>query len=223
MVDAPHTNGTDLRDKMLTVTVATFHELENNSYTWQNITTLSPIGPDGYGDTAPLPREMVFNDDSLVSVIAYSVLFIVAAFGNLTVFITLFRNRHRRSRVNLFIMHLSVADLIVTFVMLPLETAWHITVSWLAGDIGCRLLMFCRAFGFYLSSFILVAISLDRYFAIIHPMSLKDADQRGRIMLILAWLFSVVSSIPQVCGFSVFSLFYVCLFVCLFFCLSISL
>ena len=148
--------------------------------------------------TTALPKQMTFNDDSLVSVIAYSTLFVIAAFGNLTVFITLFRNRHRKSRVNMFIMHLSIADLIVTFIMLPLETAWHITVAWEAGDVACRVLMFFRAFGFYLSSFILVTISLDRYFAILHPLSLTDADKRGKLMLGFAWIFSVIASTPQV-------------------------
>jgi len=141
---------------------------------------------------------MLFNDESLMSVVAYSVLFCVAGLGNLTVFITLFRNRNRRSRVNLFIMHLSIADLLVTFVMMPLEIGWHLTVSWNAGDIACRVLMFFRAFGFYLSSFILAAISLDRYFAIAHPLNLNDADKRGKLMLTMAWLFSIVASIPQV-------------------------
>ena len=41
-------------------------------------------------------------------------------------------------------MHLCIADLIVTFVMLPMEIGWHLTVSWKAGDLGCRLLMFFR-------------------------------------------------------------------------------
>lgn len=145
-----------------------------------------------------LPKEMQFTDDTLVSVVAYTCLFLVAAIGNLTVFITLFRNRNRKSRVNMFIMHLSIADLLVTFIMLPLETAWHITVAWKAGDAMCRILMFFRAFGFYLSSFILVVISLDRYFAILYPLSLNDADKRGKIMLALAWIFSAVASIPQV-------------------------
>ncbi|XP_064608084.1 adipokinetic hormone/corazonin-related peptide receptor variant I-like [Liolophura sinensis] len=144
-----------------------------------------------------LPKEMQFTDDTLVSVVAYTCLFLVAAIGNLTVFITLFRNRNRKSRVNMFIMHLSIADLLVTFIMLPLETAWHITVAWKAGDAMCRILMFFRAFGFYLSSFILVVISLDRYFAILYPLSLNDADKRGKIMLALAWIFSGVASIPQ--------------------------
>lgn len=151
---------------------------------------------------AGLPRDMTFNDDSVVAVAAYTCLFAVAACGNLTVFITLFRNRHVKSRVNLFILHLSIADLIVTFIMLPLEISWHITVAWTAGDLACRILMFFRAFGLYLSSFILVTISLDRYFAILHPLSLNDADKRGKIMLTLAWSFSLVASIPQVSAFS---------------------
>ena len=145
-----------------------------------------------------VPRELMFNLDNLVSVVSYGVLFIISAVGNLTVFITLLRIRRRRSRVNLFIMHLSAADMIVTFVMLPLEVAWHISVGWNAGDVACRILMFFRVFGFYLSSFILVTISLDRYFAINHPLSLNDADRRGKMMLLLAWLLSVVASLPQV-------------------------
>lgn len=148
----------------------------------------------------PLPKELYFSDDSAVSVIAYSCLFLVAACGNLTVFITLFRNRGVKSRVNMFIMHLAIADLLVTFMMLPLEIAWHATVAWLAGDAMCRLMMFFRAFGFYLSSCILVTISLDRYFAIMHPLSISDATRRGKIMLGFSWAFSVVSSIPQVGG-----------------------
>ncbi|KAH3841735.1 hypothetical protein DPMN_115210 [Dreissena polymorpha] len=81
--------------------------------------------------------------------------------------------------------------------MMPLEIGWNGTVQWLAGDALCRILMFFRAFGLYLSSFVLVVISLDRYFAILHPLSLNDADKRGKIMLCFAWLFSVVASSPQ--------------------------
>ena len=172
---------------------------------WSSVTTsqnlsldqLGGVGGSG-GPGGALPKEMLFTDDSLVSVIAYTVLFVIAALGNTTVFITLFRNRHRKSRVNLFIMHLSIADLIVAFIMLPIEIGWHLTVSWRAGDVGCRLFMFLRAFGFYLSSFVLIAISLDRYFAILHPLSLTDAGKRGKIMLFFSWVFSAIASTPQV-------------------------
>ena len=98
-------------------------QFESNSY---NILAMNPLGG-GFnlsaagGSTAaspaeqPLPRELTFTSDSLMSVIAYSILLVVAAVGNLTVLAALLRHSRRRSRINLFILHLSIADLIVTF------------------------------------------------------------------------------------------------------------
>lgn len=145
-----------------------------------------------------LPRELFFNSDSAVSIVAYSCLFVIAFVGNLTVFWTLIRkNRRKKSRLNLFILHLCIADLTVTLVMMPLEIGWHATVSWRAGDIACRVFMFFRIFGFYLSSFILVIISLDRYFAIAKPLRIHDGHSRSKILLSFAWGFSILASFPQ--------------------------
>ncbi|GFY64077.1 gonadotropin-releasing hormone II receptor [Trichonephila inaurata madagascariensis] len=144
-----------------------------------------------------LPDYLTFNDDSIREVILYSLMFILGAGGNIPVFVALIRNRHRKSRVNLMIMHLAIADLIVTFIMIPLEIAWRITVQWVAGNAACKILLYLRAFGPYLSSSVLVCISLDRYFAILHPLKVNDAQRRGKIMLGLAWATSILSSIPQ--------------------------
>lgn len=55
-------------------------------------------------------------------IIAYCTLFIIAAGGNISVVVTLFRSkRHRRSRVSLMIFNLAVADLMVALIMIPLE------------------------------------------------------------------------------------------------------
>ena len=148
---------------------------------------------------ASLPRDMTFTDDNLVSVVSYAVLFVIAALGNLGVFVNLLRKRRRRlSPPDTVIMHLCIADLIVTFVFMPLEITWQLTVAWLAGDTACRVLMFMRAFGLYLSSFVLVTISLDRYFAIHRPLSLHESSDRRKFMLTFAWLCSTVASVPQV-------------------------
>ena len=144
------------------------------------------------------PPSLTFTDDNLVSVVAYTVLFVISACGNCTVLVSLYRDRSSRAHVKLLLVHLAVADLIVTFVMMPIETVWHITVQWHAGDIMCRVLMLCRPFGLYLSSNVLVCISVDRYMAIVHPLSLNTAEDRTRIMLIIAWTGSLLSSVPQV-------------------------
>ena len=169
--------------------------LDKNNMSWPNMTSnTTSLNFTDY----ELPDEILFSDRNVITIFLYCLLFVVAASGNLTVFITLCRNKGTKIRVNLYILHLATADLIVTFVMMPMEIGWNVTVDWRGGDALCRILMFFRVFGLYLSSFVLVVISLDRYFAILHPLSLNDANRRGKMMLVVAWVFSVIASLPQV-------------------------
>lgn len=71
-----------------------------------------------------IPEELRFNQIALTVVLVYSALFLMAAVGNLTVFISLFRSRHRKSRISLMIRHLAIADLVVTFIMIPIEVSF---------------------------------------------------------------------------------------------------
>ncbi len=86
---------------------------------------------------------------------------------------------------------------------MPLEIIWAITDSWLAGDIMCKLMMFLRTFGLYLSSFIIITITIDRYYAICKPMEFDFAYRLCKTLLTLSWIMSVFSSIPQVFVFEV--------------------
>lgn len=62
-----------------------------------------------------LPIEMRFNDGHLVTIVTYSILMIISAAGNITVLITTMKkNRKGKSRIQTLIMHLSIADLLVS-------------------------------------------------------------------------------------------------------------
>ena len=171
-------------------------QYQDNQNTSCSIMTAN-VTSSSWNDTE-LPDEMIFSDRNIITIFLYCILFVVAASGNLTVFITLCRNKGTKARVNLYILHLATADLIVTFIMMPMEIGWNATVDWRGGDVLCRSLMFFRVFGLYLSSFVLVVISLDRYFAILHPLSLNDANRRGKMMLVVSWVSSAIASSPQV-------------------------
>jgi gonadotropin-releasing hormone receptor len=95
--------------------------------------------------------------------------------------------------------------------MIPLEVGWRATTQWLAGNAACKVLLFLRAFGLYLSSMVLVCVSLDRYFAILYPLRVNDARRRGKLMLTAAWLVSIICSVPQVsfCFHSIFNTLFV--------------
>ncbi|XP_014663225.1 PREDICTED: gonadotropin-releasing hormone receptor-like [Priapulus caudatus] len=105
---------------------------------------------------------------------------------------------YSKSRISLLMMHLAIADLLVAMIVMPMEVAWKVAVTWIAGDFMCRCMMVLRSFGLYLSSFILVCISLDRYFAIVHPLSFSRSSCRAKTMLCVSWLLSLACSAPQV-------------------------
>lgn len=66
--------------------------------------------------TVPIPEH-----DMVIGV--YSALLVVGALGNIAVFYALMSSRRRKSRVNLLMTHLVVADMMVTFIVIPLEVS----------------------------------------------------------------------------------------------------
>jgi gonadotropin-releasing hormone receptor len=86
-----------------------------------------------------------------------------------------------------------------------MQIGWAITVAWKGGDLLCRLMSFFRTFGLFLSGFMVMCISLDRYFAVLRPLTMRDINHRGRLMITVAWLASAAFSFPQVpfCSFFV--------------------
>ncbi|GFQ87899.1 gonadotropin-releasing hormone receptor [Trichonephila clavata] len=156
---------------------------------------------DTYNGSMVYPKlpDKFFIEDSMRVIGLYCLMFILAAGGNVPVFINLIRNGHRKSRLNLMIMHLTIAELIVTL-MIPLEIAWRLP-QWVAGSVACKILVYMRQFGHYLSSSVIACISLDRLFTVVHSLNVKEAERRCKIMLRLAWATSILSSIPQVSWF----------------------
>ncbi|KPP68964.1 gonadotropin-releasing hormone II receptor-like [Scleropages formosus] len=133
------------------------------------------------------------------------VLFLFAAVSNLAVVVSVVRGRGRRLAAHLrpLILSLAVADLMMTFIVMPLDMVWNVTVQWYAGDTMCKLLCFLKLFAMHSSAFILVVISLDRHHAILHPLDSFDANRRNKRMLLLAWSLSLLLASPQLFIFRV--------------------
>nr|XP_023017132.1 gonadotropin-releasing hormone II receptor [Leptinotarsa decemlineata] len=149
-----------------------------------------------------LPINMQFNDGHRLSITVYSILMVFSAIANITVLVLIVKRRRKNpSRINVMLTHLSIADLLVTFLMMPMEIGWAWTVQWKAGDAMCRIMMFFRTFGLYLSSFVLICISVDRFHAVLKPLSM--GVWRGKLMILIAWIAACLCSIPQMIIFHV--------------------
>lgn len=170
--------------------LTTDHQLNascNNSLPFSNWTVRD--------DALQLPT---FTTAAKIRVIITCILCGISAFCNLAVLWAAHRDGKRKSHVKVLIINLTVADLLVTFIVMPVDAVWNITVQWLAGDFACRLLMFLKLQAMYSCAFVTVVISLDRQSAILNPLAISKASKRNRVMLTVAWGMSVMLSVPQV-------------------------
>ncbi|XP_059825242.1 gonadotropin-releasing hormone II receptor-like [Hypanus sabinus] len=137
-----------------------------------------------------------FSTASKVRVVIALAIILFSSYLNLSVLCdTLKRKGNGRSHIRTLIVNLSCADLLVTFIVMPLDASWNITVQWLAGSPACKLLMFLKLFSMYSCA---VVISLDCYCAILRPLDISRANERNHTMLIGAWLLSGALATPQV-------------------------
>ncbi len=95
------------------------------------------------------------------------VLFTLIVLGNSTVLVALCLSkggrRRRKSRMNFFIKNLAAADLCVGLISVLTDIVWKITISWEAGVVACKVIRFSQAVVTYASTYVLVALSIDRY------------------------------------------------------------
>ncbi|XP_037385719.1 gonadotropin-releasing hormone receptor isoform X2 [Talpa occidentalis] len=101
------------------------------------------------------------------------------------------------SRMKVLLKHLTLANLLETLIVMPLDGMWNITVQWYAGELLCKVLSYLKLFSMYAPAFMMVVISLDRSLAITRPLALKSNSKLGQSMIGLAWILSSVFAGPQ--------------------------
>ncbi|KAF9816828.1 hypothetical protein SFRURICE_009201 [Spodoptera frugiperda] len=99
------------------------------------------------------------------------VLLVTIVAGNATVVLALLLTKTRKSRMNFFIMQLAIADLLVGLISVLPDLIQRITITWLAGSITCKMMKYLQGVVTYSSTYVLVALSVDRCDAITHPMN----------------------------------------------------
>ncbi|XP_038441991.1 vasopressin V1b receptor [Canis lupus familiaris] len=128
---------------------------------------------------------------------------VLATGGNLTVLLTLGQPSRKRSRVHLFVLHLALTDLgVALFQVLP-QLLWDVTYRFQGPDLLCRAVKYLQVLSMFASTYMLLAMTLDRYLAVCHPLrSLQQPSQSTYPFIAAPWLLAAVLSLPQVFIFS---------------------
>ncbi|KAH3856185.1 hypothetical protein DPMN_098768 [Dreissena polymorpha] len=126
---------------------------------------------------------------------------VLALLGNLLVIWTVWINSHMHTVTNYYIVNLAVSDLLVAAIVMPLKlleyTApcrWHIFRS----DGLCSVVYYLLPVFVFASVLTLAAISIERYYAIVHPLSAMKVNSKSRTKKILAvtWILPFIVAGP---------------------------
>lgn len=103
----------------------------------------------------------------------YSILLVASLIGNSFVIAAVYRDRGLRSTVNVLIANMSLSDLTIPIVALPVKLKiLYLGREWLSGILGvilCKLASFVQDVSFAVSILSMVAIAVERFFKVVSP------------------------------------------------------
>ncbi|XP_077429406.1 oxytocin receptor-like [Vanacampus margaritifer] len=138
-----------------------------------------------------------------VEITLLAIIFSSAAVLNGVLLLVLWRQRKHVSRMRVFVFHLALADLVVTFFQVCPQLMWDITDRFVGPDLVCRLVKYLQVLGMFSSTYMIVAMTMDRYQAVCNPMvKFQRTHRRMNASVCAAWGVSLVGSLPQVFIFS---------------------
>lgn len=124
---------------------------------------------------------------------------LVCGIGNFIFIAALARYKKLRNLTNLLIANLAVSDFLVAIVCCPFEMDYYVVrqLSWEHGHILCASVNYLRTVSLYVSTNALLAIAVDRYLVIVHPLRPRMKCQTATGLIAVVWAVSILIAIPS--------------------------
>ncbi|XP_070385731.1 tachykinin-like peptides receptor 86C [Dermacentor albipictus] len=131
---------------------------------------------------------------------AYALLFgtvvLVAACGNSLVVWSVVSHRRMRTVTNLFLVNLSVADFMTAVFNAAFNFVYMLESHWTFGEPYCVFSNFVANLTVACSAFTMAAMSIDRYNAVIQPLSRRLSRCEAAVTMAAIWASSALLSVP---------------------------
>ena len=137
--------------------------------------------------------------EAIIVPIIFAIIFLVGVIGNTALIFTVLRNKSMRNTPNIFVVSLSIGDLLLLLCSVPFASTLYSVTSWPFGESLCKFNEFMQTLSLGVSIFTLTALSGDRYIAIVHPMS-KHTGKPKLITVVTVvgiWILSIILAFPD--------------------------
>ncbi|CAH0560862.1 unnamed protein product [Brassicogethes aeneus] len=138
----------------------------------------------------------VFESELIIPL--YVIIFVLSVVGNCAVLLTLFKNKRMRTVTNVYLVNLAVSDLLLGVFCMPFTLVGQVLRTFIFGSIMCKLIPYFQAVSVSVAVWTLVAISLERYFAICRPLKSRRWQTQFHAvkMILIVWVVSLSWSSP---------------------------
>lgn len=129
------------------------------------------------------------------------VFFGLSVVGNVLVCLVIHRSRRLQSTTNYFVVSLAAADLLLATVVMPFALTQELadlglTVSFRPPPSTCKFIRFCQLVVPTTSSFVFVAISVDRFYAVVYPLRFVVTRGRAQRLVLGIWTAALALASP---------------------------
>ncbi|KAL6479636.1 hypothetical protein MHYP_G00106690 [Metynnis hypsauchen] len=143
------------------------------------------------------PRASAAVTSALASVLIFTI--VVDILGNVLVILSVFRNKKLRNAGNIFVVSLSVADLVVAVYPYPLVLMAIFHNDWTMGDLHCQVSGFIMGLSVIGSIFNITAIAINRYCYICHSLHYDRlySFKNTCCYLCITWVLTAIATVPN--------------------------
>ncbi|XP_055981536.1 cholecystokinin receptor type A [Sorex fumeus] len=133
-----------------------------------------------------------------VQILLYSLIFLLSVLGNTLVIAVLIRNKRMRTVTNIFLLSLAVSDLMLCLFCMPFNLIPNLLKDFIFGSAVCKTTTYFMGTSVSVSTFNLVAISLERYGAICKPLQSRVWQTKSHALKVIAatWFLSFTIMTP---------------------------
>ncbi|XP_056007842.1 melanopsin-like isoform X3 [Ostrea edulis] len=129
--------------------------------------------------------------ETIVFALWLSIAMVFTIVGNFMVIAVVWRHRGMRTRTNMFIVNLAIADFLIGILLAPFSLTTLIAHDWILGDALCFLNSFLNAVCFLTSLQTLMYISIHKYLSITRPL-IRITKCKILIMIMAAWVWGII-------------------------------
>ncbi len=153
-------------------------------------------------DTEKNHLELMAKIKTFIFITIYVLAYLIGVVGNGLVVYLIIKVKKLHSITSLFLVSLAAADLLLILICVPVKVIEFLTNNWVFGGFMCKTFHYLHTFTAICSVLNLTAMSLERYFAILHPLKAKirTTYRRAKIIICLIWLVSFFAAMPVLLG-----------------------